>query len=89
MGKAVRTARVLAPALTLLACGSVTLGPPFHPTTPPGGTGLIYIFRPVQFKGSAVALPVKVDSSDVGAVFNGSYVPFHVRPGNHVLTIAG
>lgn len=48
---------------------------------PPSGKVLIYVFRPSQFIGSAVALPVLVNGTAVGANGPGTYIVVSVAPG--------
>jgi hypothetical protein len=70
------------------ACSYTVLGPPFRAVVAPQDTGIIYIYRPNIMKGSAHAMSVFVDGLPVGFFFPGGYVPFHVRPGSHKVSIA-
>jgi hypothetical protein len=74
----------------LLASGCAaheTATAPFHPVVIAADTGLIYIYRADDPKKRTRVMPVFVDDIPLGWFSRGGYVPFHVRPGNHVLKL--
>jgi len=69
-----------------------TVGPPYHPAVVAADTGIIYFYRmetgPAKVtKKQLRALAVFVDDIPLGWFSRGGYVPFHVRPGDHLLKV--
>src|SRR5690606_34504425 len=51
----------------------------------PEDKGLIYIYRPNNFQGSAVDITIKDNGQTVFKIKNGQYVKHFVEPGKHKL----
>ena len=53
---------------------------------PPPGKANLYVFRPAQFKGSAIVLQVRVDQSALGRTKAGTFLYAPVAPGQYLVT---
>ena len=79
--------------LSAAACAHAPpTAPPFHPALVAADAGIIYFYRvdAAQAKASKKqlrALAVFVDDVPAGWFSRGGYVPFHVRPGDHLLKV--
>jgi hypothetical protein len=73
-------------AIALIALvGCAASGPTFEePEAIPSGQGLVYIYRPSKFMGSAIVFDIhagkKEDDFEITTLKNGGYFPFYVEP---------
>jgi hypothetical protein len=76
------------------ACASIPLSSPsedaeakrFEATA---GTSKIYIYRKKAFSGSAIKLPLSLDSVEKGPLASGTFFLWNVAPGKHEIFCSG
>lgn len=95
MSGSVAARRMALVGLVVVACAhapSASTAPSFHPALVAADTGIIYFYRveTAQAKASKKqlrALAVFVDDVPLGWFSRGGYLPFHVRPGEHLIKV--
>ena len=74
-------------AVTLVASGCAT-GPAFTTEAAvPAGQAQVYLYRDASLYASAQSFTVQLNKKDVGELFNGSYMPLQMTPGEHLLSV--
>lgn len=81
---------VVTAACLLTGCASVpTASPEFQQKalsfTPPPGMASVYVYRPYNFVGSAVAWSISLDFREFGSLALETYLFGNVEPGQHIL----
>lgn len=79
----------LALSIVALCAGCSADGTPFTKVDSiPDGKGVVYIYRPAHFTGSAVYGTLKANDVPITKVTNGGYFPYVAEPGMLHLSIA-
>jgi Protein of unknown function (DUF2846) len=69
------------------ACSSVQTGQQSSAISAPSpNLATVYLYRPLNSPGSAVAVDIKDNGIDIGALQVGTYFVYHANPGQHSLT---